>query len=63
MLVYGVWCLPDEDSRCHRSRTCQAMFMTAARYQQCGPFPDEVMMEDFELTRRIRAQAIAEGGR
>ena len=38
------------------------MFMTARRYAQVGPFPDEVFMEDFELTRRIRRQAIAEGG-
>ena len=36
--------------------------MTARRYAQVGPFPDEVFMEDFELTRRIRRQAIAEGG-
>lgn len=42
---------------------CQAMFMTRNRYLQVGPFPETVMMEDFELTRRIRRQAVAEGGR
>lgn len=41
----------------------QAMFMTRGRYEQCGPFPDTKMMEDFELTRRLRLQAIREGGR
>lgn len=30
------------------------MFMTRARFEEAGCFPDQRMMEDFELTRNLR---------
>jgi len=41
----------------------QGLFMLRARFQQIRPFPDVLMMEDFEMVRRLRKQALTEGAR
>jgi hypothetical protein len=39
----------------------QTLFMLKQRWRHVGPFPNVPMMEDFELVRTVRTQAVAEG--
>eukprot|EP00752_Nemacystus_decipiens_P001225 g1224.t2 len=41
----------------------QAFCFTAHKFAEMGGFPDIVMMEDFEVVRRLRKEELAGGGR